>query len=64
MPDEVRVLDRFDDPYAWLQHQLAVVARERESLLRLGLDADELREFLDESASRIVSAVTSQRPSA
>src|SRR5437868_3369984 len=60
MPDEVRVLDRYEDPYAWLQQQLAIVAREREALLRIGIDADELREFLDESACRIVSAVTSQ----
>src|SRR4051794_39374622 len=59
MPDEVRVLDRYEDPYAWLQHQLAVVTREREALLRVGLDADELREFLEESADRIVSAVKS-----
>jgi hypothetical protein len=59
MPDEVRVLDRYEDPYAWLQQQLAIVAREREALLRIGIDVDELRDFLEETADRIVSAVKS-----
>jgi hypothetical protein len=60
MPDELRSLDRDEDPYAWVRRQAMLLGKEREALRAAGIDIDGLRTFLDETADEMLSKVTSQ----
>ena len=58
MPDELRIVDRDQDPFAWALQQAELIARGRTGLRTL--DAEGLREFLEETAADMLARVTGQ----
>jgi hypothetical protein len=56
MPDELRIVDRDQDPFAWALQQAELIARGRTGLR--ALDTEGLREFLEETAADMLAKVT------
>jgi len=62
MPDDLQLIDRHRDPYAWALEQAALLRRGAAGLPAglKAIDAVALREFLDEWAEDMLSTVRSQ----